>query len=155
MKTLLLALVAVSCVAVLEARRYKHVAEPGLRHWAGSEAASRSRRGLPRRRDPVAERAQANYQKVVQQLNDKFRNLIEGCYPRPKGCLCVVGKDKNGREITERRKKQADCETTDPNLLDSTRGVHDDRDRGGKRAPDYGQRGRSSGRRRRSHHRGN
>uniref|UniRef100_A0A915B6M0 Uncharacterized protein n=1 Tax=Parascaris univalens TaxID=6257 RepID=A0A915B6M0_PARUN len=60
-------------------------------------------------RDPVRERAQANYAAVVNELNEKFKGLKEGCFPRPKGCLCVIGKDKNGRDITERRMKDRDC----------------------------------------------
>ncbi|CAD5219038.1 unnamed protein product [Bursaphelenchus okinawaensis] len=60
-------------------------------------------------RDPVREKAQANYQAVVNELKEKFRGLKEGCYPRPKGCLCVVGNDKDGHQITERRMKESDC----------------------------------------------
>uniref|UniRef100_A0A0M3ICK0 Thyroglobulin type-1 domain-containing protein n=1 Tax=Ascaris lumbricoides TaxID=6252 RepID=A0A0M3ICK0_ASCLU len=60
-------------------------------------------------RDPVREKAQANYAAVVNELNEKFKGLKEGCFPRPKGCLCVIGKDKNGRDITERRMKDKDC----------------------------------------------
>uniref|UniRef100_A0A914R910 Uncharacterized protein n=1 Tax=Parascaris equorum TaxID=6256 RepID=A0A914R910_PAREQ len=36
-------------------------------------------------RDPVRERAQANYAAVVNELNEKFKGLKEGCFPRPKG----------------------------------------------------------------------
>lgn len=36
-------------------------------------------------RDPVREQAQANYRAVVNELNEKFKGLREGCYPRPKG----------------------------------------------------------------------
>uniref|UniRef100_A0A914E5C7 Uncharacterized protein n=1 Tax=Acrobeloides nanus TaxID=290746 RepID=A0A914E5C7_9BILA len=60
-------------------------------------------------RDPVREQAQQNYQAVVNELKDKFRGLKEGCYPRPRGCLCVIGKDSSGREITQRRMKDSDC----------------------------------------------
>jgi hypothetical protein len=60
-------------------------------------------------RDPVRERAQQNYAAVVNELKDKFRGLKQGCFPRPKGCLCVIGKDNNGRDITERRMKDSDC----------------------------------------------
>ena len=60
-------------------------------------------------RDPIREKAQKNYAAVIQELNDKFRGLKEGCYPRPKGCLCVIGKNAEGREITERRFKDIDC----------------------------------------------
>uniref|UniRef100_A0A915PHQ2 Uncharacterized protein n=1 Tax=Setaria digitata TaxID=48799 RepID=A0A915PHQ2_9BILA len=60
-------------------------------------------------RDPIRERAQANYRAVINELNEKFRGLKEGCFPRPKGCLCVVGKDRDGRDITERRLKDRDC----------------------------------------------
>ncbi|EFO18670.2 hypothetical protein LOAG_09824 [Loa loa] len=60
-------------------------------------------------RDPVRERAQANYRAVINELNEKFKGLKEGCFPRPKGCLCVIGKDRNGRDITERREKDRDC----------------------------------------------
>uniref|UniRef100_A0A8R1XTV8 Uncharacterized protein n=1 Tax=Onchocerca volvulus TaxID=6282 RepID=A0A8R1XTV8_ONCVO len=60
-------------------------------------------------RDPVRERAQANYRAVINELNEKFKGLKEGCFPRPKGCLCVIGKDQDGRDITERRMKDRDC----------------------------------------------
>ncbi|VDM98308.1 unnamed protein product [Thelazia callipaeda] len=60
-------------------------------------------------RDPVREQAQINYRAVVHELNEKFKGFKEGCYPRPKGCLCVVGKDHNGREVTERRFEDRDC----------------------------------------------
>ncbi|KAM3725973.1 Thioredoxin AMT13 [Dirofilaria immitis] len=60
-------------------------------------------------RDPVRERAQANYRAVINELNEKFKGLKEGCFPRPKGCLCVIGKDRDGRDITERRMKDRDC----------------------------------------------
>jgi len=60
-------------------------------------------------RDPVREKAQQNYQAVLNELNEKFKGLKEGCYPRPKGCLCVIGKDANGRDLTERRMKDSDC----------------------------------------------
>lgn len=60
-------------------------------------------------RDPVREKAQQNYRAVIDELNEKFKGLREGCFPRPKGCLCVVGKDRDGRDITERRMKDADC----------------------------------------------
>lgn len=60
-------------------------------------------------RDPVRERAQQNYAAVVDELKTKFRGLREGCYPRPKGCLCVIGKNGEGRDITERRMKDEDC----------------------------------------------
>ncbi|VDM48771.1 unnamed protein product [Toxocara canis] len=50
----------------------------------------RSKRGGVQRpsqnvRDPVRERAQANYAAVVNELNEKFKGLKEGCFPRPKG----------------------------------------------------------------------
>lgn len=60
-------------------------------------------------RDPVREKAQQNYQAVLNELKEKFRGLKEGCFPRPKGCLCVIGKDVDGRDRTERRMKDADC----------------------------------------------
>uniref|UniRef100_A0A158P6Z4 Secreted protein n=1 Tax=Angiostrongylus cantonensis TaxID=6313 RepID=A0A158P6Z4_ANGCA len=60
-------------------------------------------------RDPVRERAQENYRAVLNELNMKFKGLKEGCFPRPKGCLCVVGKTPEGRDITERRVKDSDC----------------------------------------------
>ncbi|VDK76284.1 unnamed protein product [Litomosoides sigmodontis] len=60
-------------------------------------------------RDPVRERAQANYRAVINELNEKFKGLKEGCFPRPRGCLCVIGKDQDGRDITERRIKDRDC----------------------------------------------
>ena len=60
-------------------------------------------------RDPIREKAQANYAAVINELNEKFKGLREGCYPRPKGCLCVTGKDVNGREITQRYMKDSDC----------------------------------------------
>ncbi|WKY04394.1 hypothetical protein Q1695_005413 [Nippostrongylus brasiliensis] len=60
-------------------------------------------------RDPVRERAQANYAAVLDELHNKFKGLKEGCFPRPKGCLCVIGKTAEGRDITERRMKDADC----------------------------------------------
>ncbi|CAJ0572451.1 unnamed protein product, partial [Mesorhabditis spiculigera] len=63
-------------------------------------------------RDPVRERAQANYRAVVNELNEKFKGLREGCFPRPKGCLCVTGKDSNGREITKRFMKDQECKCT-------------------------------------------
>ncbi|VDD90670.1 unnamed protein product [Enterobius vermicularis] len=68
---------------------------------------SRIKRGA--QKDPVAEKAKANYRKVVDELNEKFKGLKEGCFPRPKGCLCVIGKDRDGRDITERRMKDEDC----------------------------------------------
>ncbi|KAK6024463.1 hypothetical protein OSTOST_09725 [Ostertagia ostertagi] len=49
-------------------------------------------------RDPIRERAQANYAAVLDELHNKFKGLKEGCFPRPKG-----------RDITERRMKDADC----------------------------------------------
>lgn len=77
-------------------------------------------------RDPVREKAQANYQLVINELKDKFKGLKEGCFPRPKGesplsssspsyssslsgCLCTIGKTPEGRDITERRMKDVDC----------------------------------------------
>jgi len=60
-------------------------------------------------RDPVREQAQKNYAAVVDELKNKFKGLKEGCYPRPKGCLCVIGKGLEGRDITERRMKDSDC----------------------------------------------
>ncbi|KAL3108452.1 hypothetical protein niasHT_015374 [Heterodera trifolii] len=60
-------------------------------------------------RDPVREKAQQNYAAVIDELKNKFKGLKQGCYPRPTGCLCVVGKDSAGREITERRRKETDC----------------------------------------------
>ncbi|EYC13074.1 hypothetical protein Y032_0045g1255 [Ancylostoma ceylanicum] len=60
-------------------------------------------------RDPVRERAQANYAAVLDELKNKFKGLKEGCFPRPKGCLCVIGKTAEGRDITERRMNDADC----------------------------------------------
>nr|CAD2167840.1 unnamed protein product [Meloidogyne enterolobii] len=59
--------------------------------------------------DPVEERARQNYAAVIKELKNKFAGLREGCYPRPKGCLCVVGKDATGREITSRRMKDSEC----------------------------------------------
>uniref|UniRef100_A0A183CMC4 Secreted protein n=1 Tax=Globodera pallida TaxID=36090 RepID=A0A183CMC4_GLOPA len=50
-----------------------------------------------------------NYAAVLDELKNKFKGLKKGCYPRPKGCLCVVGKDSAGREITERRIKETEC----------------------------------------------
>ncbi|GMR33673.1 hypothetical protein PMAYCL1PPCAC_03868 [Pristionchus mayeri] len=60
-------------------------------------------------RDPVREKAQANYALVVEELKNKFKGLKEGCFPRPKGCLCTIGKTPEGRDITERRMQDADC----------------------------------------------
>ncbi|KAE9550012.1 hypothetical protein FO519_006780 [Halicephalobus sp. NKZ332] len=60
-------------------------------------------------RDPVREKAQQNYAAVIQELKDKFRNNREGCFPRPKGCLCVTGKDSLGHDITTRYMKDEDC----------------------------------------------
>ncbi|CAB3409584.1 unnamed protein product [Caenorhabditis bovis] len=60
-------------------------------------------------RDPVRERAQANYAAVVDELKNKFKGLKDGCYPRPRGCLCVIGKTPEGRDITERRMKESEC----------------------------------------------
>jgi len=60
-------------------------------------------------RDPVREKAQANYALVIEELKNKFKGLKEGCFPRPKGCLCVIGKDVDGRDITERRMNDVDC----------------------------------------------
>ncbi|GMT02319.1 hypothetical protein PENTCL1PPCAC_24493 [Pristionchus entomophagus] len=60
-------------------------------------------------RDPVREKAQANYALVVQELKQKFKGLKEGCYPRPKGCMCTVGRTPEGHDITERRMKEEDC----------------------------------------------
>uniref|UniRef100_A0A0N5AR73 EGF-like domain-containing protein n=1 Tax=Syphacia muris TaxID=451379 RepID=A0A0N5AR73_9BILA len=59
--------------------------------------------------DPVVEKARAGHSAVIQELKEKFAGLKEGCYPRVKGCLCVIGKDRDGRDITERRMKDADC----------------------------------------------
>jgi len=70
---------------------------------------TRVRRQNQNVRDPVRERAQQNYAAVINELKDKFRGLKEGCYPRPKGCLCVIGKDNEGRDITQRRMKDSDC----------------------------------------------
>jgi len=60
-------------------------------------------------RDPVREQAQRNYAAVVNELNEKFKGLKENCFPRPKGCLCIIGKDRDGRDITDRRMKDKDC----------------------------------------------
>ena len=60
-------------------------------------------------RDPVREKAQQNYAAVIQELKDKFKNNREGCFPRPKGCLCVTGKDSLGHDITTRYMKDEDC----------------------------------------------
>uniref|UniRef100_A0A914XN48 Uncharacterized protein n=1 Tax=Plectus sambesii TaxID=2011161 RepID=A0A914XN48_9BILA len=69
-----------------------------------------TREGVPIfKRSVTEEQARANYDKVVQELKEKFKGLKEGCYPRPKGCLCVVGKNADGRDITERRMKEIDC----------------------------------------------
>jgi len=65
------------------------------------------------KREITEEQARANYGRVVQELKEKFKGLKEGCYPRPKGCLCVVGKNADGRDITERRMKEADCKCRD------------------------------------------
>ncbi|KAF7634731.1 hypothetical protein Mgra_00005879, partial [Meloidogyne graminicola] len=62
--------------------------------------------------DPVEERARQNYAAVINELKNKFAGLREGCYPRPKGCLCVIGKDATGREITSRRMKDSECKCT-------------------------------------------
>jgi len=72
---------------------------------------SRSARNAPSQnvRDPVREQAQRNYAAVVDELKNKFKGLKEGCYPRPKGCLCVTGRDSEGRDITQRRLKDSDC----------------------------------------------
>ncbi|VDN59844.1 unnamed protein product, partial [Dracunculus medinensis] len=59
--------------------------------------------------DSIRTRAEANYAKVLDELHKKFQGLKEGCFPRPRGCLCIIGKDGNGREITERRMNDADC----------------------------------------------
>uniref|UniRef100_A0A0N5A3H6 Uncharacterized protein n=1 Tax=Parastrongyloides trichosuri TaxID=131310 RepID=A0A0N5A3H6_PARTI len=59
--------------------------------------------------DPVVERAKANYGKVVQELKAKFKGLRENCFPRPKGCMCIVGKDSLGHEINEKRWTDAEC----------------------------------------------
>ncbi|CAJ0937183.1 unnamed protein product, partial [Mesorhabditis belari] len=63
-------------------------------------------------RDPVRDQAQANYRAVVNELNEKFKGLREGCYPRPKGCLCVTGKDRSGNDITRRFMKDTECKCT-------------------------------------------
>ncbi|PAV90099.1 hypothetical protein WR25_25282 isoform B [Diploscapter pachys] len=60
-------------------------------------------------RDPVREKAQANYALVLDELHNKFKGLKEGCFPRPKGCLCVTGKTAEGRDITQRYMNDADC----------------------------------------------
>jgi len=60
-------------------------------------------------RDPVRERAQQNYAAVLDELHNKFKGLKEGCFPRPKGCLCVTGKTADGRDITQRYMSDADC----------------------------------------------
>jgi hypothetical protein len=59
--------------------------------------------------DRVREQAQTNYNAVVQELNARFKNYKENCFPRPRGCLCTISMDKNGREVTERRMNDADC----------------------------------------------
>ncbi|KAK0398463.1 hypothetical protein QR680_002598 [Steinernema hermaphroditum] len=69
----------------------------------------RVKRGSQNVRDPVREQAQRNYAAVVNELNEKFKGLKENCFPRPKGCMCIIGKDKDGREINERRMKDKDC----------------------------------------------
>ncbi|CAJ0600865.1 unnamed protein product [Cylicocyclus nassatus] len=53
---------------------------------------------------PIRER-----QAVLDEFHDKINGLKEGCFPRPKGCLCVIGKTAEGRDITERRMRDADC----------------------------------------------
>jgi len=73
---------------------------------ADCKALTRKRRDTT---DPIREQAQKNYAAVLDELNNKFKGLKEGCYPRPKGCLCVIGKDSEGRDITDRRKNDADC----------------------------------------------
>ena len=50
-------------------------------------------------RDPVRERAQANYAAVVKELNEKFKGLKEGCYPRPKGKLGEFAKQCHGQVL--------------------------------------------------------
>uniref|UniRef100_A0A7E4ZY21 Thyroglobulin type-1 domain-containing protein n=1 Tax=Panagrellus redivivus TaxID=6233 RepID=A0A7E4ZY21_PANRE len=72
-------------------------------------SSSQSDRPSQNVRDPVREKAQANYAAVVNELKQKFAGLREGCYPRPKGCLCVTGKDQDGRELTQRYMKDSDC----------------------------------------------
>uniref|UniRef100_A0A1I8BNH8 Thyroglobulin type-1 domain-containing protein n=1 Tax=Meloidogyne hapla TaxID=6305 RepID=A0A1I8BNH8_MELHA len=69
----------------------------------------RTKTPIGNRVDPVEERARQNYAAVIKELKNKFAGLREGCYPRPKGCLCVVGKDATGREITSRRMKDSEC----------------------------------------------
>uniref|UniRef100_A0AC35U7A8 Thyroglobulin type-1 domain-containing protein n=1 Tax=Rhabditophanes sp. KR3021 TaxID=114890 RepID=A0AC35U7A8_9BILA len=64
-------------------------------------------------KDPVREAAQANYAKVVEELNNKFKGLRENCYPRPKGCMCIVGKDSLGHDINERRMTDSTCKCAD------------------------------------------
>lgn len=64
---------------------------------------------MRRANDPVREQAARNYAAVIDELKNKFKGLKEGCYPRPKGCLCVIGKDQDGRDIVERRMKDSDC----------------------------------------------
>uniref|UniRef100_A0A0N5CGY1 Uncharacterized protein n=1 Tax=Strongyloides papillosus TaxID=174720 RepID=A0A0N5CGY1_STREA len=59
--------------------------------------------------DPVTEQAKANYAKVIQELKTKFAGLKENCFPRPKGCMCIVGKDSLGHEITQKRWTDAEC----------------------------------------------
>lgn len=72
-------------------------------------------------RDPVREKAQQNYAAVIAELNNKFRGLKAGCFPRPKGlfyksnlhkilgCMCVVGKEANGEDKLDRRFDDSDC----------------------------------------------
>jgi len=76
---------------------------------ARDKARQQQQPGSQNVRDPVREKAQQNYQAVLNELHEKFKGLKEGCYPRPKGCLCVIGKDANGRDLTERRMKDSDC----------------------------------------------
>lgn len=37
------------------------------------------------KRSTTEEQARSNYNKVVEELKEKFKGLKDGCYPRPKG----------------------------------------------------------------------
>jgi hypothetical protein len=49
----------------------------------------RRRRDAATTPDPIRQKAQNQYSLVVQELNEKFKGLRDGCYPRVKGMRFV------------------------------------------------------------------
>ncbi|VDM83708.1 unnamed protein product, partial [Strongylus vulgaris] len=86
------------------------------------------------------EKQTAEHKKELnEEIKEKFGDFKENCFPKPSGgckcnerdaegneplrefwvmpaefgCLCVIGKTAEGRDITERRMKDADCKCKD------------------------------------------